>query len=553
MIFVLLRFLFCMIVSMNWTWTKACHTASKIFQIKEEHVMKMGNNYIAGDVAMPSELPTKPRGRASEAFKNNHGDNFCKLKEEHLKAIVEYVTDRNKYFKGVCSVKAIIAHLYSKFDIEFNYQVVHYALKSRLGLKYRTPLKSRLVFTEGRNKLGVQFCLSLDQALKEQAAGTAVLVYMDETYCHTNHMPSKCWCGDGVGRVERSRSKVITLTLTLVCVCVCVCTCVCVHVHVHVRQLTRLTPHTHLSHQGTLTIILHAMTKDGWLVQRNADGVVPAPQEFQSGEVLTCEMVFRGKIGAGDYHDNMNGAMFDKWLTERLFPTFRSVYPGKKMILMMDNAPYHHCFSDDCFFAKDKNKDEIAAKIREFDLAELTVHPFAEETVVWKETPAADVRAAEYAGWVLYDKGDGAMWLVDGLTDEGYGEAIVYTRICGRKFGAVESTLVGDFQRLVNDGEYVLVGHGEHAVRFCRQSGIMNARNVVPRQRRNTRRVQRECKSFFDAVQATTYTYNVEDIGKKYNGGGGKGTGGPKGAWLAHAVDEYIKLHHPHLRETKVM
>jgi len=145
------------------------------------------------------------------------------------------------------------------------------------------------------------------------------------------------------------------------------------------------------------------------------------------------------------------------------------------MILVMDNAPYHHCYSDDCFFAKDKNKDEIADKLREFGLAEFDVHPFAQENVAFKDIPAVgDLRPCDYGGWVLYDKSDGMMWLVDGLSDEGYGDAIVYTRICSRKFGAVESTLVGDFQRLVNEGVYVLVGYGEHAVRFCRQSGVMN-------------------------------------------------------------------------------
>ena len=86
--------------------------------------------------------------------------------------------------------------------------LVNYALKTRLGLCYRTPLKSRLVFSEGRNKLGVEFCLHLDETLKQEAAGAAVIVYLDESYCHTNHMPSKCWCGDRAGRVERSRSKV---------------------------------------------------------------------------------------------------------------------------------------------------------------------------------------------------------------------------------------------------------------------------------------------------------------------------------------------------------
>jgi len=34
--------------------------------------------------------------------------------------------------------------------------------------------------------------------------------------------------------------------------------------------------------------------------------------------------------------------MFMKWVSEKLVPTFDRQYPGKKMILICDNAPYHH-------------------------------------------------------------------------------------------------------------------------------------------------------------------------------------------------------------------
>ena len=146
--------------------------------------MKMDNMYIASNEVMPQELTTKPRGRGSAAFKETYGDAFCVLKEEHLKEIVEYVTKRNKHFKDICTVNTIITHLYAKFGIEFKINTVNYALKHRLCLKYRTPLKSRLVFTEGRNRLGIEFCINLDQALKEERAGTAVIVYMDDIYFH---------------------------------------------------------------------------------------------------------------------------------------------------------------------------------------------------------------------------------------------------------------------------------------------------------------------------------------------------------------------------------
>jgi hypothetical protein len=44
----------------------------------------------------------------------------------------------------------------------------------------------------------------------------------------------------------------------------------------------------------------------------------------------------------GDYHDNMNSDMFVLWVKEKLVPVFEHQYPGKTMVLVADNAPYHH-------------------------------------------------------------------------------------------------------------------------------------------------------------------------------------------------------------------
>jgi transposase len=38
----------------------------------------------------------------------------------------------------------------------------------------------------------------------------------------------------------------------------------------------------------------------------------------------------------------MNSDMFMQWCNERLLPTFHRLYPNKKMVLVCDNAPYHH-------------------------------------------------------------------------------------------------------------------------------------------------------------------------------------------------------------------
>ena len=138
---------------------------------------------------MPPELPRKISGRGSLKFKVNDVDGRFKIiKEDHLKEILSFVRERNRSMAGICSVRSIQEHIYHKFDKLFKYHTIRYALAVRLGLKYRSAIRKRLVFTPQRILLADEFCHKLVRALGEQAADTAVLVYMDETYCHQNHM-----------------------------------------------------------------------------------------------------------------------------------------------------------------------------------------------------------------------------------------------------------------------------------------------------------------------------------------------------------------------------
>ena len=96
------------------------------------------------------------------------------------------------------------------------------------------------MFSPHHTQLAFTIVGQLDRALKEERAGTAIVTYMDETYCHLNHLPVKMWFRDsdiGTARAERSRSK------------------------------------------GSLQIILHAIFKGGWVVVRSADGQVPVLEE----------------------------------------------------------------------------------------------------------------------------------------------------------------------------------------------------------------------------------------------------------------------------------
>ena len=427
------------------------------------------------------ELDQQKRGRGSQKFLANDAveQQFTKLKKEILVDILEFVRERNRNMKGMCTVRAVQVNVFQKHDIMFPYHTIWYAMSKRLGLRYKTACKKRLVFTEARLGTCDEFVTKLDHALKLQEAGEVILVYMDETYVHTNHRPSKCWQeedADSNNRVERSRSK------------------------------------------GTLTIIVHALTRDGWLCCYEGDGEDgapldgnperdrPRPAEFDSpSPCYSCEMIFRSKIAQGDYHDNFNGTMFEKWINERLKPTFQRRYPGKRMALVLDNAPYHHVHPENSFFATGKSKTDIKEKLEEFGVQELTMQPFANE-MQWGDPPPTDdpdMPLGRYEEWVFYETGTGIVYLIDGVSNQGYGDVMVYCKVTTKKLTTVESTLLDDWRRLVRD-EFEMLGRGPGALRAAR-SILVN--NRVPRRLRGDPDVLRERCITHAARRARTTTF----------------------------------------------
>jgi transposase len=109
------------------------------------------------------------------------------------------------------------------------------------------------------------------------------------------------------------------------------------------------------SSKGRRLIILHAITPDGPLCERDSNGIpvddltwkgdTPHPLEENMrtpDDPLTCETLWLATSNKGDYHANMDSDNFMRWATNRLLPTFKKLHPGKKMVLICDNAPYHH-------------------------------------------------------------------------------------------------------------------------------------------------------------------------------------------------------------------
>ena len=138
--------------------------------------------------------------------------------------------------------------------------------------------------------------------------------------------------------------------------------------------------------------------------------------------------------------------------------------------------------------------------------------------------------------------------MIDGMSDQGHGDAVVCVRVIKKKLGVVESTLVDDFRRLLVD-DFNLVGRGPAAIRHVHRIMGDNAKVPTPLRTRG-QHMRTQCRLYTERCVDTKFAYRTRDLDKKYNGAGEKGTGGPKVEWLRPAVDAYIAKYHPKLHQT---
>jgi hypothetical protein len=173
------------------------------------------------------------------------------------------------------------------------------------------------------------FLLQYSRAIVEQQQGRRVIVYTDESYVNVNHARKFTWY-----HPEAPEKDDV------------------------VRP----------SGKGKRLVLLHAFTQDGWLTR---DSTIHNGRVDQCA--LSCELIYEADKGDGDYHDNMNGSIYMQWLSNRLLPSFAARYPGQKMILVFDNASYHHHRGPDWINPHRLKKAQMAAKLIELGISSISV------------------------------------------------------------------------------------------------------------------------------------------------------------------------------------
>lgn len=204
----------------------------------------------------------------------------------------QFIRTENLYGRRV-SIDRVLKYLRSEHKVEIPKTTFWRAL-DRWGFTYgegrrRDSLKEQdRVITARRNYLRAKLSnRNPDGTLKRPE------VYLDETFINKNHSCRFTWYFDEDGPLVNKPSGV-----------------------------------------GPRLILVHAITKDGW--------------------VEGADLVFEAKKRTGDYHGQMNWGNFSKWFESQLL---ENIPP--ESIVVCDNAKYHNVLEIDSFPTQSSKRDEL--------------------------------------------------------------------------------------------------------------------------------------------------------------------------------------------------
>jgi len=336
-----------------------------------------------------TEPNTSQRGRGNPAHplhSSNTEDYGPSLEAEKL---MHELIQKQKT-EGISITSTIItAELREKLEIAADRSTVRRWLNA-LGYHWRHKRYVGGMKPQAKHARIRQFILEYAAALAEEQAGTAIIVYVDESFIHAHHASKKGWF------------------------------------HASDRDVIG-------DDNGTRLIILHAMTDSGLLAVPDAIAT-----NWLSEPVLTAELVFEEVLEDGqddsDYHNTMTGAKFVAWLRNRLLPTFKQLYPDKKMYLVLDNANYHKP-RDETWVSSSQaqNKHTLVHQLLDLGVSQLTTvgdkprivpaHRF--EAAVSDGGPSKDDLLAAVQKW-LEEHPDHNRTVVEQLMSDA-GHVLVYT------------------------------------------------------------------------------------------------------------------------------
>jgi len=217
------------------------------------------------------------------------------------------------------SSEHIMAELKEKFGGRPGYVRLYQHMKS-LKLPYGTVKRGPLNFGDQSVRIRERvFLIQFDRELRREKAGDTVIVFSDESFLHQSHCGRRSYYDPKsvIGRRVAAGSK------------------------------------------GKRLIVLHAMTRSGLVATRTVSGGYrhspDAPIAATGDPITTAELVYEG-ADREDYHSTMDADMYERWVSKQLIPTLMVLFPGKRIVLVIDGAGYHRAVPKELAVRKHKTK-----------------------------------------------------------------------------------------------------------------------------------------------------------------------------------------------------
>lgn len=252
------------------------------------------------------------------------------LSTEHICSIHQFLIDEANNGHP-CTSRNLIDHLKTTHSITIPARTIQ-SLLNRLGYKYGKANFIGAMNDVARRKRIRSFLYQYSNALQSK---DTVIVYTDESYVNANHSSSYTWFAPSSTQSNNVKRP---------------------------------------SGRGKRLIILHAISAHGPVVTRQRNKRPITSIDNIDEKCLSAELIFEAVEHDGDYHKCMNGDIYIKWLENRLIPTFKKLFPKKKMALVLDNASYHHVKGESWISPSSMKKFELACVLRELKISYMIVY-----------------------------------------------------------------------------------------------------------------------------------------------------------------------------------
>ncbi len=257
------------------------------------------NHWLKTDELLDPEEEVQPRGAAAAS----HPLNVSNLSLSYMSSIEMFLVERYANGRQV-TLNDIRIHMKLRNNVNLSKDLIRRMLRLK-GYRWRRAVIKPDVDYEVQKSRMLKYMMRYSAALNDP---NALLVYVDESYVHQNHHANYGHFTDKAGaatsEIAYSKSR------------------------------------------GSRFIILHAMTQHGLLHNATHPSVLALDEKTRGDLFFSCataECVMKDMVSDnGDYHNTMKSEVFMAWVERRLIPAFQTMHPGKKMVLVLDNARYHH-------------------------------------------------------------------------------------------------------------------------------------------------------------------------------------------------------------------